>query len=141
GVAATDVVADVTGAYAETDEFGGVVPARLLDTRAKTSATVGTTVDGEGEGSGKIPAVEYVTLQVTGRGNIPEDAKVVAINITNTEAEGPGFLTVWACDQERPVASSLNYLDSSHAAANSVVVDLSAEGTLCIYAGASATHV
>lgn len=141
GVAATDVVADVTGAYATTDEFGGVLPARLLDTRPKTSATVGTTVDGEGEGGGKIPAGEFITLQVTGRGNVPAEAKAVAINITNTEAEGPGYLTVWACDQARPVASSLNYLDSSHAAANSVVVDLSAEGTICIYAGASATHV
>jgi 5'-nucleotidase/UDP-sugar diphosphatase len=145
GVAATDVVADVTGAYAATDDFGGVVPARLADTRPETSPTVGTTVDGVGQGGGPLEPGEILTIQVTGRGApgslVPDDANVVALNLTATEASGPGHLTAWPCDQDMPVASSLNYLGSMHNAANGIVVDLSADGTVCVAAGVSSAHV
>ncbi|HWL44876.1 MAG TPA: 5'-nucleotidase C-terminal domain-containing protein [Ilumatobacter sp.] len=145
GVAATHIVADVTGAYAATDGFGGVTPARLADTRQQTSPTVGTTVDGVGRGNGPLAAGETLEIQVTGRGHadslVPDDAKLAAINVTATEAAGPGYFTVWPCDQERPVASSVNYLGPIQNSANSVVVDLSATGTVCVYAGVNSAHV
>ena len=144
GVSGVHVVADVTGAYAETDEFGGLTPARLIDTRAKTSATIGTTVDGEQEGDGMLAAGEMLEIQVTGRGGadntVPADARLVALNLTATEATGPGYFTAWPCDQDRPVASSVNYLGPI-SVANSIIVDLSAEGTVCVFAGVNSAHV
>ena len=144
GVAATHIVADVTGAFGETDEFGGVVPARLADTRPQSSATVGVTVDGANQGTGAVPAGEFIEIQVTGRGQagslVPEEARLVSINLTATEATGPGYFTAWPCDEERPVASSLNYMDPT-AVANSVLVALSDEGTLCVYAGVNSSHL
>ena len=144
GVAAVHVVADVTGAYAETDEFGGLTPARLIDTRTKTSATVGTTVDGLQEGNGPLAAGQVLEIEVTGRGGagneVPADARLVALNLTATEGTGPGYFTAWPCDQDRPVASSVNYLGPI-SVANSIIVDLSAEGTVCVFAGVNSAHV
>lgn len=144
GVTATHVVADVTGAFAESDEFGGLIPARLIDTRPETSPTSGVTVDGEQQGTGPLAAGSQVELQVTGRGGdgnvVPDDARTVALNLTSTGARGAGFLTAWPCDQERPTASSVNYL-TADPVANSIIVALSAEGTVCIYAGVAATDV
>lgn len=144
GVSAAHVVADVTGAFAESDGFGGLVPSRLIDTRPETSPTSGVTIDGQQQGAGALAAGSQTTIQVTGRGPaataVPDDARTVAVNLTSTGATGAGFLTAWPCDQERPTASSVNYLNADPVA-NSIVVALSAEGTLCVYAGVSSTHV
>lgn len=144
GVSGTHLVADVTGAFAASDDFGGLVPARLMDTRPETSPTSGVTVDGLQQGTGPLAAGSHVELQVVGRGGdgnaVPADARTVALNVTSTGAAGAGFLTAWPCDQERPTASSVNYL-TADPVANSIIVALSAEGTVCIYAGVASTDV
>jgi 5'-nucleotidase/UDP-sugar diphosphatase len=141
GRAATHLVADVTGAYSATDEFDGVVPARLLDTRARQGTDVGFTVDGQFEGAGTLTPGETLELQVVGRGGVPTGTRLVSINVTATENQGPGFLTLYACDDERPTASSVNYILPNTYIPNSVIMPVSGDGKICIYSGENTVHV
>jgi 5'-nucleotidase/UDP-sugar diphosphatase len=149
-VSSTHLVGDVTAAFAESDEFGGLVPTRFLDTRAPT-VDLGQTFDDIGENTGLLqPGVAY-ELQITGRGPTPEgadegegivpsNASLISINLAVTDTRGPGFLTVWPCDEERPIASSINYSTVGVSVANSILVPLSSEGTVCIASDVSGTH-
>lgn len=142
GVSSTHVVADVTGAYLTTDQFGAVEPARLLDTRdADPANDIGLTVDGQFAGDGALTVGEQYSFTVAGRGDVPEGARLVALNVTVTGTTGPGYLTAWDCTEERPLASSLNFATADTTIANSVIVPLSADGELCLYSGVSGTEV
>jgi hypothetical protein len=47
--------------------------------------------------------------------------------------DGPGFLTVYPCDEDRPEpAASVNY-DGGDVRPNAVLTKLSTKGTVCIY--------
>jgi hypothetical protein len=98
------------------------VPARLLDTRA-----------GVGAPAGRLAAGGVVTLPVTGRpgARIPADASAVVLNVTATEPEAAGFVTVWPCDQPQPAASNLN-VDGGATVPNLVIAPVSAQGTVCV---------
>lgn len=149
-VSSTHLVGDVTAAFADTDEFGGIVPTRFLDTRAAT-VDLGHTFDDIGEGTGILqPGVAY-ELQITGRGPTPEgaaegegivpsNASLISINLAVTDTQGPGFLTVWPCDEDRPIASSINYSTVGVTIANSILVPISSDGTVCISSDVSAAH-
>lgn len=149
-VSNTHLVGDVTAAFAESDEFGGIVPTRFLDTRAAT-VDLGHTFDDIGEGTGILqPGVAY-ELQITGRGPTPEgaaegegivpsNASLISINLAVTDTQGPGFLTVWPCDEDRPIASSINYSTVGVTIANSILVPISGDGTVCIGSDVSAAH-
>jgi hypothetical protein len=55
------------------------------------------------------------------------------LNVVAIFADGPGFLTVYPCDQARPVpAASVNY-DGGDVRPNAVLTKLSATGTVCLY--------
>lgn len=140
-VSATHVVVDVTGAYGETDEFGGLVPARLLDTRQESGTVIGKTIDGEHRGQGTVEHGEVLRLPVVDRGGVPEGVRLVALNLTATENTGAGFLTLWDCSDPAPLASSINFTQPGTNIANSVIVPVSPEGEVCIVGGVSATHV
>ena len=71
--------------------------------------------------------------------HVPPGAVAAAVNVTATWARGPGFLTVWPCDQPRPTASSLNF-GRHETVANLAVSRVAADGTVCVYAS-EATHV
>src|SRR5690606_12126320 len=88
-----NLIADVAG-YFPAGAFSGLAPARLLDTRAG-----GATVDGVARGGGPVPADGTVVLPVAGRGGVAPDATAVVLNVTATEATGPGYATVWPCSQ------------------------------------------
>lgn len=128
---ATHLVADVTAVYEAVGGTGllALTPARILDTR-----------DGFGAKPEPVAGGGFIALQVTGRGGVPAvGAVAVAINVTATEGDLPGFLTVWPCDQPRPTASSLNYL-AHQSIPNLVTAKLAADGTVCIFASSS-VHV
>jgi hypothetical protein len=114
--------------------FASLVPARLMETRSGL-----TTVDDQYNGIGLRPAGSVTALTVAGRGGVPVDASSVNLNVTVTEAQGDGFLTVYPCGVARPVASNLNFVAGS-TIANMVTVKVGASGQVCIYAHAT-THV
>ena len=104
---------------------GFVVPARLLDTRPDGPQT--------GYSGAKPTAGQTVTLQVTGRGSVPTTGvAVVALNVTITEATGPGFVTVWG-DGSRPATSNLNVESAGQTVPNLVLTPVAADGTVRIF--------
>jgi hypothetical protein len=127
---ATDLVVDVNGAFAAGSSFSSINPARLLETRPGPNLK---TIDGKSQGGGRIGGGQFVTLQVTGRAGVPEGARAASLNVVAIFADGPGFLTVYPCDQARPVpAASVNY-DGGDVRPNAVLTKLSATGTVCLY--------
>ena len=126
---ATDLVVDVNGAFAADSGFASVNPARLLETRVGADLT---TADGQAEGVGRVGDSKVVEFQITGRVGIPQGAEVASLNVASVSADGPGFLTVYPCDQPRPNAASVNY-DGGDVRANAVLTNLSATGSVCIY--------
>ncbi|MFT3853887.1 MAG: hypothetical protein QM733_14270 [Ilumatobacteraceae bacterium] len=111
-------------------------PQRLLETRV--GAGLGT-VDGQFNGTGPLAANGVLALAVVGRADVPEWARSVVLNVTVTGATGPGFLTVYPCDQPQPWSSNLNY-DVGVTRAVTVVAQLGRAGDVCVYTRA-ATHV
>ena len=111
--ASVHLVADIAGWF----PAGAAVvsaPSRLVDTRAA-------------EG---FPA--HGLTRVTSRG---ETAKVW--NVTVVDPIDAGFVTVWPCEQRRPVASSANFV-AGQTVANTVIVTT---GEQCVYASAPAEIV
>lgn len=56
---------------------------------------------------------------------------MVAANVTAINPVEPGYLTVYACDEQQPTASNVNYL-ADQIAPNLVLSRLAADGTVCI---------
>ena len=54
------------------------------------------------------------------------------LNITITDAEAPGFATVYPCGISRPLASTINY-DRGSTVANLVVSKIGTDGKVCIF--------
>jgi hypothetical protein len=109
-------------------------PSRLLDTRSD-----GVTIDGASQGIGLRETGSVTTLQIAGRGRIGQRAAAVVVNVTVTEPQLPGFLTVYPCGTDRPNAANLNYA-AGQTVGNNVLAQLSAVGTVCIFSLAP-THV
>ncbi|MCU1368582.1 MAG: hypothetical protein JWN39_4221, partial [Ilumatobacteraceae bacterium] len=104
-----------------------VDPGRLMDTRSD-----GTTVDSLVQGQGVRAAGSVTPLKVLGRGGVASDATAVALNVTVTEAQAPGYLTVYPCGGDPPTASSVNYVAGS-TIPNLVVSKVGADGQVCIF--------
>jgi hypothetical protein len=116
---ATDLVVDVNGQYGAGGDarLSPIAPLRLLDTR-QTDARVG--------------AGQTVELQVGGVGGIPNGITAATLNVTSVDAEVSGYVTVYACDDDRPTVSNLNPRPG-RARPNLVVTPVSASGTVCLY--------
>lgn len=130
----THLVADVVGYVPSESGYGGLTPARLLDTRP-----AGETTDGNFEGGTKPGAGNQIELQVAGRGGVPADARAVIVNVTSVAADSRGFVTVHPCLSTLPVVSSLNFTAGTNRA-NEVIAQLDADGKLCVFNNAS-THL
>jgi hypothetical protein len=100
-----DLIADVAGYYiyagavTAPGAFVSLAPTRFLDTRA-------------GIGTGAYPAdpSSGVSLRVTGRSPVPDrHVAAVVMNVTVTNAQAPGFITVFPNGAAQPVASNLNF--------------------------------
>lgn len=123
----TQLIVDVSGYFSHTSSFRSINPARVLGTRPGDS-----TIDGLQQGEGIRTRGTVTTLQITNRVTVPTDASSVVLNVTVTEAEGPGFITVYPCGSDMPTASNLNYLAGS-TVANLVVTKVGPGGTVCIF--------
>jgi hypothetical protein len=119
---------DVAGYFANSDVLVPLgAPARLLDTRPGES-----TVDGQYRGSGLRPAGGTLQLQVAGRAGVPADASAVVLNVTATETQGPGVVTVYPTGAGRPNASNLNFV-AGQTVPNAVTARLGAGGNICLF--------
>ena len=63
---------------------------------------------------------------------MPADAIAVALNVTATEAEGSGFVTVFPNGPSRPFASNLNFTSGQNIA-NLVVSPIGSQGKVSFY--------
>lgn len=132
---ATDLIVDVFGSFPADAAFGGLNPARLLETRPGAP-----TIDGQFAGTGLVQPNQVLPLQVTGRGGVPSGATGVVLNITATDATGTGFVTAFPCGEAQPNASTVNFI-AGVPSPNSAVLKLGAEGKICLVTGESAAQL
>jgi hypothetical protein len=124
--ASTSLIVDVQGYFSPHADvtFTSVTPVRVLDTR-----------DGTGmDNSRPTRAVRgsVITLHVAGTNGVPLDAEAVMLNVTVTDASGPGFVTAWPCGHARPVASFLNFVRGIDRA-NLTPVRIGTGGNVCLF--------
>jgi hypothetical protein len=131
-----DYTIDVVGYLPAESRLGLVEPARFLETRDVDGLI---TIDGESEGDGVVTGDTFVEVQITGRDNVPDGAVAAMVNVAAVQPTANGFLTLYPCTDEVPLAASLNYTPGTNIS-NATMVELSATGTLCVYAS-STTHV
>ena len=110
-----------------------LTPSRLLETR---SGPNDLTVDGSFQGNGRRSAGTTLQLTVTGRGGVPNNAGAVMLNVTAVSPGAAGFLTVFPCGTEMPLASSVNY-GPGDVVANAVLAKIGTGGKVCIYSPAA----
>ncbi len=132
---------DAAGNYASTTHpwtiapfMSFVWPARLADTRPGWIAP-----DGMFVGTGPITGGSMVEVPVAGRAGIPADAVAVRANLTIAGAESNGYATAFGCGVQPPT-SSVNYQPGRNAA-NEVMVELSATGTVCVFVSSTANVI
>lgn len=121
----THVVVDVNGYYTPTTghDYTPIQPTRVLDTR-------------DGHGAGRTTALsagETFVLAVSEIAELPGGVAAAAMNVTATQAQGSGFVTVWPCHQPRPTAANLNFT-AGQTFPNFVVAGVDPDGSVCLYA-------
>ena len=120
------LVATASGA-GRSSSFVPIVACRLADTRSGESV---------GARSTPIGAGETAMFQVTGTNGgctITASATAITSNVTVVNPTASSFLTVFAADATRPLASNLNWTTLSSPTPNQVTVSLSATGTIKIF--------
>ncbi len=124
------LLVDVNGFVPSTSPIVSAGPERLLETRLDYTQ--------KGYSGPKPSAGQIIKLDVTqvGSSQVPADAIAVFVNVTSTRSTANGFVTVYACDQPRPLASVLNY-EQDATIPNMVVAPIAADGTICLYTLAS----
>jgi hypothetical protein len=83
-------------------------------------------------GSTRLTSGQTVALQVGGSAGIPMTAKAVSLNVASVDPIEAGYVTVYPCDQQRPLAASLNP-QPGKVRPNLVVAPLADDGTVCFY--------
>ncbi|MFK7919429.1 MAG: choice-of-anchor Q domain-containing protein [Ilumatobacter sp.] len=120
---ATHITVDVVGYVPADSGYVPNDPVRLLDTRAN-----GVTFDGLQQAQGAPGAGGMVELSI--RGGIGK-AENAVLYITAIGATQNGFVTVWNCLGDRPLASSLNHVAGVNRG-NEIVAGLD-NGKVCIF--------
>jgi Putative Ig domain len=106
------------------DGFTSVIPERVLDTR----------VDGA-----KVEAGSTYVLPVDETWDVDADASSFVVNVTVTEPDALGFVTVFPCGGETPTASTVNYA-AGETVANVALVAPGDDDAICVYTLAT-THL
>ena len=125
--ASTHLVADVDGYFPVTTTYAPISPVRLLDTRVGF-----TTIDGLGAGGGTRAIGTVTAVHVAGRGAVPTDARTAVLNVTVTNGGAAGYVTVYPCGIDPPLASSLNFV-AGQTIPNSVITQIGADGNVCLF--------
>jgi hypothetical protein len=124
----THVIVDVMGWFgtAGQSEYVEVPSTRLFDTRLPAN------------GAAKLAAGSTTHVQIVGP-VVPPNARSVVLNVTSTESDAAGFLTVYPGNAAQPPTSNVNYLQGQ-TIPNAVIVGLGPTGTIDIFSFA-ASHV
>ena len=123
-----DVIVDVLGWFPTGTGYSGITPARLADTRNGAP-----TIDGAYAGGTPIGEGATFSVDVTGRGGVPDGGVgAVALNVTVTAPTAASFLTVWPSGAGQPNASSINYV-AGQTVANMVIVKVGAGGQVSLF--------
>lgn len=123
--ATAHLVVDVTAEYRSDNREGHTLDAaiaRLLDTREASGPTEGQ----------PLTAGRTIEVLVAGNGSIPSSAVSATLNVTVDGPSGSGYVTVFPCGVERPLASSVNFV-AGQTAANTVTVAVGTAGKVCVY--------
>jgi hypothetical protein len=122
------LVVDITGWFPAVAGYASMAPGRLMDTRAGEP-----TVDGADSGAGLRPAGTTTELTVAGRAGVPAGAATVVLNVTVTGTPSSGYLTVYPCGVERPLASNLNFSTwPGTTVANAIISKVGVGGKVCL---------
>jgi hypothetical protein len=128
----THCVVDVFGYFVEQggDKFVPLAPARLFDTRS-----------GAGARSGKLGHLEPLDVQVAGKAGVPASgASAVVMNVTVTEPEAPGFVSVSPTGAAAPDTSNVNFF-ANDTVPNLTICKLGTGGKVTINGAGGARHV
>ncbi len=126
--AATDLVVDINGWLKTGSGFSAIGPARVLDTRAGQSPDALRFVTKAKIGGGNVLEVKVTDLV----GFVPATGvNAVSLNVTATNPDADGFITVFSCGAMVEV-SSLNF-SAGTTVANAVLAPVSPTGTICLY--------
>lgn len=121
------VIADVSGYFSTASNaelFKPVKPKRIIDTRpAGVRIAAGGTLD----------------VKVTDIAGVPSTATAVVLNVTATDAQATGYLTVYPFNVGLPPSSNVNFV-AGQSIPNVVVSGVSPDGRVKIFASAE-THV
>ena len=122
-----DVVADIVGYYDldEGDRYNSLTPFRLLDSR-------NTGTEAYWSPAGKLGDNQTRSLQVTGRGGVPGDAKAAIVNITAVQGSLQSFMTAFPTGEPKPTASNLNFL-GGQIIPNLAIVKIGTGGKITLY--------
>jgi hypothetical protein len=115
-----------------TTHMPGVGRRFLVTAALATSATlVPAAVTVAAPSGGALPPPVVQQVEIAGSYGVPDDAEMVAVNLTAVNTGDPGYLAVYACDDDRPETSNVNYL-ADQVVPNLALSALSADGTICI---------
>ena len=128
---ATDVLVDVVGHVSGPSSISPIAPERLVESRMPSG-----TIDGDHSGSGPITGGRTIEINVAGRGSVSSSATGAVVNVTAIRPNADGFITVFPCGGDMPLASSLNYA-AGDVVPNGVYTALGDRGTLCLYSSAT----
>ena len=122
---AANVAIDLQGFYSSTNEFTGITPTRVADTR---------------NSGGPVAANTSQVFQISGPAGLPAGAKAVALNVTAIGPTGQGNLRIYPDGASVPNTSNINYIPGVDKAAF-VVVNLPADGKIDVYSAGSPVNV
>jgi len=131
----TQIVGDVNGWWGDGFEsapgfhYESVDPARVLDSRSGLGMPGGV--------ARQVAAGEVLPVTIAGVAGVAADAAAVSFNLTATNVDGPGYVTVFPCGAARPYASNLNFATGVDVA-NLVTSRIGANGAVCLYSPANA---
>ncbi|MCB0955842.1 MAG: hypothetical protein KDB06_03655 [Ilumatobacter sp.] len=100
---------------------------RVMDTRFAVGVPTTT----------PIPAGTEVTVNVLGVGDVDEQSTGVWVNVGIVQPATKGYAKLYPCDDDPGLVSTINFVPGG-ATANLAMVKLSAAGTICMWANATA---
>jgi hypothetical protein len=135
GSGSTNVVVDVAGWFGSVsagssagEYVAGLNPTRIADTRS-----------GSGQPYAGDTLAAGASLTVAGFSTAPSSsAAALALNVTVTNTQSSGYLTVYPAGTTRPLASNLNWT-SGQTVAGRVLSETNSAGSFTLYNGSSGT--
>lgn len=109
-----DIIVDLVGWLTPEarNGYAPIAPTRITDTRE----------------SGRLTGGTHLEIDVS---SVAGTAPGIVANVTAVNPDGPGYLTVWGCDQNMPGTSNVNYTTGDVRAASAYVE--TRHGRICVY--------